>query len=256
MATALANSTRASADSSGCRQPDRVPQDHLVVLRGQLDRSFTGCRCGGAVAPGRRLLGVVHRTVGTCDGEQPGQLLERHPMVLDTQVEQSSPRRRPIPTRRHDQRGRLAAPDVAALTFGGQQRREEPGRKVAPGTLEGGEHRGRHGRALHHVCLHADPGQDQVGGVSDALRAGVCGRSPLRVDHPHLAHGFTGVVVKDGPERLGRGPPLAHQAQAVVAERNLGERLRRDGTHTRLDPGHDAADAEPAGLDGSAELPG
>jgi alkylated DNA nucleotide flippase Atl1 len=173
-------------------------------------------------------------------------------VVVHAQVAARAPR---LALRRDDeQRGGLAAADVAALGLGALQRGHQALGEVAVGALERRRHRLRHRGPGHHVRLAGPVRAAMVAGLGDAVGARVGDHAAACVHHADLAHGGERVGGQHGGERVRRRGALLQAREHVGAVRGLDDRLRGDGADARPRPRAERADGEPVRLDGGAEL--
>ena len=183
-------------------------------------------------------------------------------MVLDPKVGAARPwRRRASPpgaapgatTSAADCRPRTSPPSRSAARRAAMSRSLE-----APlGAPERGEHRGgdRCGRSIM-LAWTVTPGATRCEANRTHRRPVWAADRPAASTIPTWRTASSGSAATSSASASAAVRPVAQQAQAVEAVGLLAERLGRDGTHAGLHPGHDAAHAEPAGLDGDPEIPG
>src|SRR4051794_3190008 len=104
------------------------PEEELVAVGGELERLVEVARGVLRVA----FLGGQHQLVSPVERVQAAELLQWIRVVVDAQVD--------LPPADHQQRGRLAAADVAALRLGGVEGREHALVERSAGRLVAGRH--------------------------------------------------------------------------------------------------------------------
>ena len=150
----------------------------------------------------------------------------------------------------------MLAATVAARRLGRGEARQQPLGQRACGRLE------RLGQRVDRLAGDEDVPLGGVAGARAAARPVVAAGAGERraaaggVDDPDLA--LVPALVGLGQaldDLLGR-ESLPQKREAIGAVARIRVRLRRDGAHLRLRPGHDRPDGEELRLHGHAPLPG
>jgi hypothetical protein len=217
-----------------------VPEGELrVVGLGGVRRGVLAQGSGG-VALGRELVADVGARVGAPEPQQAAELAERIEMVVHAQVDELFFSRPAAASGcHHEQRGRLAAAQVAALPLRRVERGQQPLGKLAARGLVAAHHRGRHRVALHDVGLRAHLVAERVAGVVDAVPAAVDCDAPGPVEHRDLAHVLLRIGGQQLVQGLGGALPGAHQLEPARPVGGIDDRLGRHGAHARLGPTHE-----------------
>jgi hypothetical protein len=237
--------------------PERhgLPEEELHVA---------GRQAGGLGVFLERLADLLLRDVGVApvlvpvgapQPDQPLQLPHRMRMVLHAEVHDAVLPRPVGALSLHDQDGRRLPPaDVAARALARLERGQEAGRQIPGRPLVGPRHVGPDVGVDHEVRLDGVLRSHLVAGVGDAAVARVRGHPAACVDHRHLAHVATVVLLDQLLQGIGRALPPAHQLEPSRAVGHLHQRLRRHGAHAGLRPRDHRSDREVVGLDRDPDL--